>query len=246
MLPLPSLHDNNRVQGGCVLETQQWHYVINGNQAGPVPESELVQMLTSGQLAPETLVWTQSLEDWVAASSVDALMNPTPVSPTPTPVSPVPAASAEMTADSEAAEAAEVTYAGFWKRVAACLIDGVIMTMAGLFVGATFGVIYGVVLQTAAGAGFFGNAIGILMQWAYFALMESSANQATVGKMALGIKVTDLDGNRLSFGRATGRHFGKIISGLTLGIGYLMVAFMPRKQALHDIMAGCLVVNRDN
>ena len=81
---------------------------------------------------------------------------------------------------------------------------------------------------------------------AYYALMESSANQATVGKMALGIRVTDLAGNRLTFGRATARHFGKIISGLTLGIGYLMVAFTPSKQALHDIMAGCLVVNRDN
>ena len=57
--------------------------------------------------------------------------------------------------------------------------------------------------------------------------------------------LTDYDGNCISFGRATGRHFGKIVSSLTLLIGYLMVAFTPRKQGLHDIMAGCLVVNRD-
>ena len=224
------------------MNIRQWHYVLNGNQVGPVSEPELVQMLASGQLERETLVWTQTLENWVAASSVDALINPAPVS-----LSPMPTTSPEaIDAPVAAGEVATVTYAGFWKRFAAAIIDGIIMSMAGLFVGATFGIVYGVVLRTAAGAGVFGNVIGILMQWAYFALMESSANQATVGKMALGIRVTDLAGNRLTFGRATARHFGKIISGLTLGIGYLMVAFTPSKQALHDIMAGCLVVNRDN
>ena len=81
-------------------------------------------------------------------------------------------------------------------------------------------------------------------QWLYFALMESSSKQATLGKMALGIIVTDLNGNRLSFGRATGRYFGKIISGAILMIGYIMAGFTEKKQALHDIIAGCLVVNR--
>jgi uncharacterized RDD family membrane protein YckC len=60
--------------------------------------------------------------------------------------------------------------------------------------------------------------------------------------MALGIRVTDLDGGRISFGRATGRYFGKILSGLILGIGFLMAAFTERKQALHDLLAGTLVV----
>jgi len=74
--------------------------------------------------------------------------------------------------------------------------------------------------------------------------MESSELQATLGKMALGICVTDKYGNRISFGRATGRHFAKIISSLTLGIGYLAAAFTEKKQALHDIIAGCLVLKR--
>ena len=72
--------------------------------------------------------------------------------------------------------------------------------------------------------------------------MESSAKQATVGKMALGIIVTDLDGRRIGFGRATGRYFAKILSALTLGIGFLMAGFTERKQALHDMVASCLVV----
>ena len=62
--------------------------------------------------------------------------------------------------------------------------------------------------------------------------------------MALGIKVTDLEGNRISFGKATGRYFGKIVSGILLFIGYIMVAFTSKKQGMHDMMAGCLVINK--
>ena len=62
--------------------------------------------------------------------------------------------------------------------------------------------------------------------------------------MALWIKVTDLGGNKIGFGKATGRHFGKILSGIILGIGFIVVAFIQKKQGLHDIMAGSLVVNK--
>ncbi|MDX6593454.1 MAG: hypothetical protein QOJ13_2650 [Gaiellales bacterium] len=67
---------------------------------------------------------------------------------------------------------------------------------------------------------------------------------ATLGRRALGIKVTDVEGNRITFARATGRYFAKILSALTLLIGYIMAAFTARKQALHDLIAGTLVVNR--
>jgi uncharacterized RDD family membrane protein YckC len=82
----------------------------------------------------------------------------------------------------------------------------------------------------------------VIGQWLYYALMESSGRQATLGKLALGIVVTDLNGNKITFGRATGRYFGKILSGMIFAIGYIMAGFTERKQALHDIMAGCLVV----
>ena len=72
--------------------------------------------------------------------------------------------------------------------------------------------------------------------------MESSRRQATLGKMALGIRVTDLDGRRVSFARASGRWFGKILSSLIFGIGYLMVAFTEKKQGLHDMIAGTRVM----
>jgi uncharacterized RDD family membrane protein YckC len=86
------------------------------------------------------------------------------------------------------------------------------------------------------------NGVSILATWLYFALCESSTWQATVGKKMLGLRVTDLGGNRITFAKATGRHFGKILSGLILGIGFIMIAFTEQKQELHDSMAGTLVL----
>jgi uncharacterized RDD family membrane protein YckC len=75
--------------------------------------------------------------------------------------------------------------------------------------------------------------------------MESSSWQATLGKKALDLAVTDLEGQRITFGRATGRHFAKIISGLIpLGIGYIIAGFTEKKQAVHDLIASCLVVRK--
>jgi uncharacterized RDD family membrane protein YckC len=80
--------------------------------------------------------------------------------------------------------------------------------------------------------------------WLYFALQESSERHATIGKRALNIYVTDLQGRRISFGQATGRHFSKIISYLILCIGYMMAGFTEKKQGLHDMIAGTLVKRR--
>ena len=77
--------------------------------------------------------------------------------------------------------------------------------------------------------------------WLYEAFMLSSSYQATLGKMIFGMKVTDLQGNRISFARATGRHFAKIVSGMILLIGFIMVGLTERKQGLHDLLAGTLV-----
>ncbi|MGB8524124.1 MAG: RDD family protein, partial [Candidatus Acidiferrales bacterium] len=88
-------------------------------------------------------------------------------------------------------------------------------------------------------------AVSIVMMWIYYAWMESSSHQGTLGKMALGLIVTDLEGRRISFARASGRYFAKIITSLIpLGIGYMMAGFTEKKQALHDIIASCLVLRK--
>jgi Tfp pilus assembly major pilin PilA len=81
--------------------------------------------------------------------------------------------------------------------------------------------------------------------WLYSALLESSSRQATLGKMAFRIRVTDLDGQRIGFGRATGRYFGKIVSSIAFGIGFVMAGFTQRRQALHDKIARTLVLRKD-
>jgi uncharacterized RDD family membrane protein YckC len=88
-----------------------------------------------------------------------------------------------------------------------------------------------------------GISCGTLIFWLYFALFESSSKRATPGKMAIGIVVTGMNGERISFGRATGRTFGKYISSLILCFGYFMAGWTEKRQALHDVMAGTLVVN---
>lgn len=134
-----------------------------------------------------------------------------------------------------------MNYAGFWKRVAAIIIDSVIVWVGGFIIGFILGLI---MFANGTSDPEVLEGIGIIIGWVYFSVMESSPTQGTIGKMALGIKVTDFEGNRISFGRATGRHFGKIISAIIFGIGYIMVAFTEKKQGLHDKMADCLVVDK--
>jgi uncharacterized RDD family membrane protein YckC len=157
--------------------------------------------------------------------------------------------------------AAQLPYAGFWKRFAAYLIDSLILDAVAFVV---FGV---VILMIGGGAVLSGDksidnfvgdmtAVAVLLVvlmffglivavWLYFAKMESSPSQATIGKRVMGIYVTDLQGHRLTFGKATARFFSKIITGLIpLALGWIMAAFTEKRQALHDMIAGTLVMRR--
>jgi len=149
-------------------------------------------------------------------------------------------------------------YAGFWMRFVASVIDGVLLGIVNIIILVPFLSLVGITAAARAsdvdmeneGAGlmiallstyFISMLAVVIAGWLYFALMESSARGATLGKMALGLRVTTLGGDRIGFGRATGRYFGKILSSI-LFIGYIMAAFTAQKQALHDMMAGCLVI----
>jgi uncharacterized RDD family membrane protein YckC len=149
-----------------------------------------------------------------------------------------------------------VVYAGFWLRFVAWIIDRVLLgvvTRVVLFPFFGFSAMRMILHghpnpeDLAPLIGTFERlfAVGFVLDWLYYALMESSVWQATLGKKTLGLRVTDLQGNRISFGRASGRFFGRIISGLTLLIGYIMAGFTEKKQALHDMIAGCLVIRQE-
>lgn len=139
------------------------------------------------------------------------------------------ARNAETVAESAAAAPASggkgpriFEYADAGKRMAAFIIDWVIL----------------LVLLSLLGM----KSYSFIIWWLYFALMESSESQATLGKMLMGLKVTDLRGKRLSFGKATGRYFAKLLSWMTLMIGFLMAFFTEKRQALHDLISGCVVI----
>jgi uncharacterized RDD family membrane protein YckC len=150
-------------------------------------------------------------------------------------------------------------YAGFWLRFVAYVIDGMI-------VGCVFLIIFGFLAAVTGigstlrnmrpgedpgdvvallGVTFIFAVLGIALVgvWLYYALLESSSWQGTLGKKVLGLAVTDTEGRRISFGRASGRYFAKFVTNLIpLFIGYILAGFTERKQAIHDMIAGCLVL----
>jgi uncharacterized RDD family membrane protein YckC len=156
-----------------------------------------------------------------------------------------------------------VKYAGFWLRLAAFMVDWLALSflvgplIAMLFPNLDFAAFPMVppadpvareaafqrlreALPTLAAA----ELIVFVVMGVYFSLMESSVWQATLGKRLFGLQVTDLNYRRVSFARATGRHFAKLVSNLTVFVGFAMAGFTPRKQALHDLIAECLVIRR--
>lgn len=147
-------------------------------------------------------------------------------------------------------------YAGFWLRLAAHIIDhfivgfvlGSIVSFTMLIMGISAS-IFGDLDNPANQMIFmsFTMVIGVaalVITWLYYAMMECSSYQGTLGKMALSIKVTDMEGGPVTFAQATGRFFAKFISSLILYFGYFMIGFTQKKQGLHDILASCLVVRK--
>ncbi len=138
-------------------------------------------------------------------------------------------------------------YAGFWRRFLAIIIDEIVLVSVSFILSAS----YLMTVRTGPDSEAFaitvmGNRIfTFLLQWLYFTIMESSSKQATLGKMAIGIIVTDYGGRRISFLRANGRYFGKFLSWFIFGIGFLMAGFTRKKQALHDMLAETLVVVKE-
>ena len=136
------------------------------------------------------------------------------------------------------------SYAGFWKRAAAFIIDGFLLEIIVYLYIIIYELTPQIVNKSEYDTISTWVIVTILLNWVYQGAMESSSKQATLGKLSLGIIVTDLSGERITFAKASGRHFGQYLSLLILGIGFLMAGFTQQKKALHDMMAKCLVINK--
>jgi uncharacterized RDD family membrane protein YckC len=240
---------------------------------GPFSRAEVAERLNRGEFTLDSLAFVEGLSAWTplrqVLARIDAAPPPSPVqyaSPPSQQVAHVPAGSAfayarapELIAPAYSyaatmAPPGHLAYAGFWLRFVAYLVDSFVLGAA------LFGVAFLVGLAIALTGGG-GNSLDqvspvaaalygflyllmVVMCWLYFALQESSRAQATIGKRVLGIYVTDRQGQRIGFGRATGRFFGKIISGMIFYVGFMMAGWTERKQALHDMIADTLVARK--
>ncbi len=161
----------------------------------------------------------------------------------------------------------EIEYSGIFRRWVALFLDNLITGTVGGVIGMLLGGALGIgmvnqimasgfvpdpnnptlppeLMSQITDVQFFVTIGGLILSWLYFAGFESSAMQGTPGKKIMGIIVTDTDGDRITFGMATGRFLGKGISAIILGIGYLIAFFTPKKQALHDFIAGTIVIRQ--
>lgn len=167
------------------------------------------------------------------------------------PISPYAPPKAQVSENDGFVAGGRVVYAGFWKRGAALFIDSFVVGIVAGMVGMVFGLI----MMTMMSSGGFDEGMAVLLQIVnqlvglalgatYFGWMHSSSMQASVGKLAVGIKVVRGDGSRISFARGFGRYFAYMLSSLTLGIGLIMAGFTDRKRALHDMICDTLVVDK--
>jgi uncharacterized RDD family membrane protein YckC len=220
---------------------ERWYYSENGETIGPVTMWELRQQVDTGVILKSCPICKEGEERWVKIGEAFPSFWHTGTKRYTDAIN-------GNISDNDA----EVVYAGFWLRFIASIIDGILLSIIVIFVVVVISfvvgyqmAISGADLMTIGSTGqLLGSALQVLICWAYFATSESSETQATPGKRAMGLYVADMKGNRISFAQATGRHFGKIISSLLLGIGYLMAGVTDKKQARHDLMAGTLVLRR--
>lgn len=230
----------------------------DGERHGPYKEDDVRQWLRSGQVSRDDLGWYEGLADWQPLAILFPEERPVAASPSSAP----PALPTQSQSLPAAAVQPQESDAGFWKRVGAYLLDAIVLYIPGLLIQKMMGVdaAQAALLDAQASAANDPSVIFAalsqfytammpaflvitVMTWLYFALCESSVWQATLGKLALGIRVTDMHGARISLPRALARYPAKLLSSLIFCIGFLMVAWTERRQGLHDFIVGTLVLN---
>ena len=223
----------------------RWYFVRDGRREGPVSREFIADELRRGRLGETDRVWTEDFEDWRNIADVPELLALAAETPPPLPSEMAEAAAAALA--ERLAPPPPVPYAPFTARVFALIIDSVILMVPGLI---TLFIVTAVVyathdtfnIENKEDADYLQaifNLCAIPILWLYYAGFESSRLQGTPGKIAMGLRVTDLDGQRLSFPRASLRFFWK---QLTLPIGFVLAFSTARRQALHDLLAGSLVL----
>ena len=225
-----------------------WYYVDGAHQRqGPISAEALAQAFRQGLVRRDSLVWREGMAQW---EPLGAHLPELPLPPPAAPTMPPPVQAAAQAAPA-AADIDRVQDAGFLRRLGAYFIDALLLGSVYYVVLMVAAVAVAVVAASGADDEQLAIILGVaavlayaLMSYFYFVGMERSKLQATVGKLALGIKVVDGDGRRLGWGKASARWAGSLLSYAIAYIGFFMAGWTRRKQALHDLMAGTYVVDK--
>ena len=244
-----------------------WFYENNGASAGPVEDAALQELIANGTVTAVTKVWHEGMPGWEAAATVlpDAFPNAEPA-PSAAPAPQAPAGYPQQQAYAPQAAYAPApapkplpvpasTIAPAWKRCVAFALDYMVLFVPFGLMGlsASVGALsYRDAFGSSVGSSvyaFFVSLINmcwqILFTWIYLAAFQASRFQATPGMMLMNLKVVNAEGGRMTFANATGRAFGTMLSGLILGIGFLLGLFNPARQCLHDTLAKTYVTDNE-
>jgi len=238
-----------------------WYYALNGQQLGPVSEQEILQLASQGTLSAGSLIWRDGMGDWQPLSTAlpAALATASPAAPQIGGFA-VPEAQKDLVVQQmregvSPALPGALNYAGFWIRFVAKFIDNLVLIFFVLILMGLLGVgLYaaGVPIEpsqdpnTPPPTGFVILMIAYYLfafgfQIAYPAIMVAKYG-ATWGKMALGLKVVNDDGSKLSTGKSWGRGFAELVNQFTCAIGYIIAGFDSEKRALHDHICSTRVI----
>lgn len=261
-----------------------WHYVENGQQAGPVTEEQLQQLFQSGRITADTLVWREGMTDWSPYHQAIPQSSAPPTIQPPAPGVAAPQGEGEVVCAecgklfpvgetvkfgkasvcaackpvflqklSEGAKinTGELAYARILTRFAAVFLDGLILGAVNFGISFIAGLFFALNAKNAANGNPSGflviqvvlMAINLAIGLTYETVLIGKYG-ATLGKMACKIKVVTADGGKVSYARALGRYFAKMLSGFICLIGYIIACFDDQKRALHDHICTTRVVER--
>jgi uncharacterized RDD family membrane protein YckC len=234
-----------------------WYYALNGQQVGPVGEYDLQTLAQSGTINGTTLVWREGLADWqpLAAAMPDYNAAEAPlIQGVAIPPAQKDLYVQQMREGVSTGLPGTVEFAGFWIRVVAKIIDGIVLMIPQFIIQGVLAMIIPGFVTMESGAeptpeqmAAFFTSFGVLMavviglNAAYYGLMVAKYG-ATLGKMAVGLKVINEDRSPVSLGRAIGRFFAELLSAMTCYIGYIMIAFDSEKRSLHDHICSTRVI----
>lgn len=229
-----------------------WYYALNGQQLGPKTESELASLFSGGAITNSTLVWREGLPDWQALSV--ALPGLVAADAPQIGGVAIPAQDKDLLVQQMREGVTPnlhgmMRFGGFWIRFLAKFIDGIILQAVQMVLGFVVGFAVGAATRAQGGAGeniqlvltISLGLLGLAINLAYQMIMVGKYG-ATLGKMALGLKIVRADGSPVSMGLAAGRFFAEFVSSITLLIGYIMAGVDPEKRALHDRICSTRVI----